>query len=109
MQKATELGVTKIIPMNSRYVDQNLVKYDLKAKVNRFQEIIKNAAEQSFRNIIPVYDEVKSLKDIILENQDKNIYLAYELKNNEKPLTNLKTNSLLIAGPEGGFSPEEVE
>nr|WP_318031038.1 RsmE family RNA methyltransferase [Mycoplasmopsis bovis] len=43
IQKATELGVSRIIPMNSKYVDQTIVKHEFSKKIDRFNEIIKNA------------------------------------------------------------------
>ncbi|MGY5139632.1 16S rRNA (uracil(1498)-N(3))-methyltransferase [Mycoplasmopsis gallinarum] len=107
LQKATELGVTKIIPLISHYTDKKLVKYELRTKWNRFEEIIKNAAEQSFRNIIPELLEPQELFDLFKQHQKYNQYLAYE---NTQDLTKsqLKTNSIIYIGPEGGFSKDEV-
>lgn len=106
LQKATELGVTKIIPYISQYC--NIDKKIAEKKVNRWNEIIKNAAEQSFRNIIPILEECKKFEQI-LKLKYENKYLAFENKKQEKPLSNFSTNSLFIIGPEGGFSSEEVE
>ncbi|MBZ4195567.1 16S rRNA (uracil(1498)-N(3))-methyltransferase [Mycoplasma sp. 1331] len=109
LQKATELGVTQIIPMNSKYVDQSIIKNEFKRKNDRFQEIIKNAAEQSFRNKIPDFFRIMKFEDIIANNKDKVIYVAYENQNLENIETSLQTNSVLIVGPEGGFTVEEIE
>ncbi|WP_029513196.1 16S rRNA (uracil(1498)-N(3))-methyltransferase [Mycoplasmopsis primatum] len=109
IQKATELGATKIIPMNSEFVDQNLIKYEFNKKLDRFNEIIKNAAEQSFRNVAPELVSVQNYCDIILKNQDKNIYIAYENEDTKNQLNDLKTNCILIVGPEGGFSTNEID
>ncbi|KKB27006.1 Ribosomal RNA small subunit methyltransferase [Mycoplasmopsis meleagridis] len=107
IQKAVELGATKIIPLISKYTNGNLVKYDLERKYKRFLEIIKNAAEQSFRNIIPSFEKPMQFKDIINKYNDKNIYIAHE-KEAENKINFLETNCLILVGPEGGFSDEEI-
>ncbi|WP_406616748.1 16S rRNA (uracil(1498)-N(3))-methyltransferase [Mycoplasmopsis adleri] len=109
LQKAVELGATKIIPMNTKFTDQTLVKYDLKKKEDRFKEIIKNAAEQSFRNVIPEYSNIMTLSEILTQYKDYTKYLAYENEDTQNQIKQLKTNSIIIVGPEGGFSKEEVE
>ncbi len=57
--------------MNSKYVDQTIVKHEFSKKIDRFNEIIKNAAEQSFRNTVPELESIKTFEEIILNNQDK--------------------------------------
>lgn len=108
LQKATELGTTKIIPLVSQYTENNLVKNDFKeSKYTRYYEILKNAAQQSFRNIIPSLDKPTKLEDILKANHDKKIFIAYENETSSKVIS-LPTNSLLIVGPEGGFSEAEI-
>ncbi|EGV00053.1 16S rRNA (uracil(1498)-N(3))-methyltransferase [Mycoplasmopsis columbina] len=107
IEKATELGVTKIIPLITKFTDGSLVKYDLARKYERHCEIVKNAAEQSFRNIIPQFLKPTKLENLINEHQNKNIFLAYE-NANSSVVKELPTNSLIIVGPEGGFSQEEI-
>ncbi|WP_029513020.1 16S rRNA (uracil(1498)-N(3))-methyltransferase [Mycoplasmopsis iners] len=107
LEKAVELGVTKIIPTITQYTDGSLVKYDLPKKYQRHCEIVKNAAEQSFRNIIPQLTDPQKIADVLNEYQSKNIYIAHE-KASENRTTVLKTNSIIFIGPEGGFSDEEI-
>lgn len=109
LQKATELGVTTIIPFTSKYTDAKILKYEFNSKQNRFNEIIKNGAEQSFRNIIPSLTKIMNLEEIIKTYPTMQKYLAYENQDQENNIITYPTNSILIVGPEGGFGPEEIE
>ena len=114
IQKATELGVSRIILCNSKY---SVVRYDSKdivRKMKRFKEIAKSAAEQSHRLIIPevigVYD-IADIKDYMGEHN----FLAYEKEseNHANPTylyEKIKENEKIsiFIGSEGGFSEEEV-
>lgn len=114
LQKATELGVKEITLFNS---ERSIVKFD-KSKINnkyeRFNKIIKGAAEQSKRNIIPKLNHPINIDEITLG--DINI-IAYEeeSKNNQETLFNLLNTDLtnkkinIVVGPEGGFSEKEVD
>ncbi|WP_027120618.1 16S rRNA (uracil(1498)-N(3))-methyltransferase [Mycoplasmopsis lipofaciens] len=111
LQKATELGVTKIIPIITRYTDNNIVKYDLKKKYNRFLDIIKNAAQQSFRNIIPELLNPMQLEKFLSFYKDLKKYIAYENETVDSQVNyiELLNDTILIVGPEGGFSEEEIK
>ncbi len=117
IQKSTELGITSIIPTMMK---TSIVKLDAnkaKKKVERFKAIAKGAAEQSKRSIIPVIQDVTNLKDINYDKYNK-IFVAYEedSKNGEKSkfkefVESINTNDeiLIIVGPEGGISPQEID
>lgn len=113
LQKTTELGVMEIIPyMASR----SIVKIDKKEdkKLERWQRIVKEAAEQSKRNIIPVVREIVSLDELSkLDNYDVKILCSVNenTQNIKKILSNLtgSVKILFVIGPEGGFTKEEEE
>lgn len=104
IQKLVELGVKKIIPLNtSRCV------FKLKdTKLERFQKIALEASEQSHRNIVPTIDEPIYIKDLGKYKSDKN-YLCYESeKSFNNKIENTKSITYII-GPEGGFSDDEYK
>ncbi len=117
IQKSTELGVTAIIPTMMK---TSIVKLDANKatkKVERFQAIAKGAAEQSKRSVIPAVQKVTNLKDIDLSIYNK-VFVAYEedSKIGEKSLfkefvenISINDNILIIVGPEGGISLDEIK
>ncbi|WP_406614492.1 16S rRNA (uracil(1498)-N(3))-methyltransferase [Mycoplasma corogypsi] len=107
LQKATELGATKIIPVVSQFTNGELIKYGkFDKKIARFNEIIKNAAEQSFRNIIPTLLPLTNFNDLV-KNATLPLVLAHE-KTNTIDTSWQNKSCILLVGPEGGFSDEEV-
>ena len=106
LQKATELGVGKIIPLISERTEVKELNF------NRAKKIVIEATEQSNQLMPPEILEVTKLKDF-LQNLDANSKLLFadvnsndNLKNED--LKNSKSLSVLI-GPEGDFSPQERE
>lgn len=112
LQKATELGVDKIIPV---VMERSIIKLERDKeikKLERWSKICKEASEQSMRLNIPVISNVKTLKD--LENLDglKIVCSTKEKKNSIKLfLQSHKTYDRIniVIGPEGGLSPKEEE
>lgn len=104
VQKATELGVTSIVPL---VTDRCQVR-ELR-KVDRLQAIIKEACEQSERSFLPEFAPVLSLKDL-LKNPPKGL-LAGDPRDFDASLSSLekKGDLNLIIGPEGGLKAEELE
>lgn len=109
VQKATELGVSKIIPIiTERTITKNL-------NLNRMQDIAIESSEQCDRITIPEICAVKKLKDLILNwDNDRIIFFCDEtIRNNDvvkKDFQNLSTKSFgaILVGPEGGFSANET-
>lgn len=117
-QKATELGM---IALWAFPADWSVVKWDgkkLGKKAEKLEKIAQGAAEQSKRNRIPAVRLFEKKADFLaqLTGFDQ-IILAYEEAAKEgeqanlvKALSGLETGQsvLVIVGPEGGVSPEEV-
>lgn len=109
VQKATELGVSKIIPViTERTITKNL-------NLKRMQDIAIESSEQCERITIPEVCPVKKLKDLIPNwDNDRIIFFCDEtIRNNDVvkiDFQNLSTKSFgaILVGPEGGFSTNET-
>lgn len=113
IQKATELGASKIIFFRCKRCVVKLDNDAFNKKVVRFKAIAKEAAEQCHRNKIPEIIGVIDIKDIDKYMLDNN-FIAYELlagntTNLYDELNNKSSSTSLIVGPEGGFEVQEVE
>ena len=109
VQKATELGVSKIIPViTERTITKNL-------NLKRMQDIAIESSEQCERITIPEVCDVNKLKDLIPNwDNDRIIFFCDEtIRNNDFAkidFQNLSTKSFgaILVGPEGGFSTNET-
>ncbi len=110
IQKATELGVKKIVLVNSSRSIFKIKKEDEEKKLARYEKIAQEASEQCGRVIVPSIEGVIDFKDIGNYASDIS-FIAYEKEKsftlNEILLQNVNSISILI-GSEGGFSLEEV-
>lgn len=115
IQKTTELGVKRIIPVSMRRCIVKLEGKDEKKKIERWQKIAEVAAKQSGRDVIPKIENVLNVKEVVDKIKESEVFLiAYEneketslkevLKNNK----NIKRISILV-GPEGGLEENEIE
>ena len=75
--------------------------------MERFKKIVREAAEQSHRNIIPEICDVINIKDIDKYKSEAN-YICYEAEDNISDIS--KNDSItFVIGPEGGFTSQEYE
>ena len=103
IQKATELGVSKFIPI---LTERTIVR---KINEKRVNKIIVEASEQSNRLKIPQLEEIVKLEDFLKFNQKTNIIFGdLNTKNNKLTVKNTEPLCILI-GPEGDFSLKERE
>ncbi len=111
LQKATELGVYKIVPiMLNRSVIK--VKDDFDKRIHRWMKICKEASEQSKRLNIPIIENLVKIEDlkninglnIVCSTKEKNKNIKNIVKNNKKYD---KIN--VVVGPEGGITDKEEQ
>ncbi len=103
VQKATELGVTRFIPI---LTDRTIVR---KINEKRINKIIVEASEQSNRLKVPQLEEIVKLDDFLKFNQKTNIIFG-DLNTNNNKLNIKSTEPLcILIGPEGDFTTQERE
>ena len=104
IQKLVELGVTRIVPFNA---SRSVMKIKDLKKIDRFQKIAMEAAEQSHRNIVPKICNPININQLDEYLSDNN-YICYESEDN---IADIKIDGSIsfIIGPEGGFEDKEYE
>lgn len=131
VRACTEIGVSSFTLFSS---DRTVVRWDEKKtteKLKRLQTIAREAAEVSFRTRIPTLEWSTNLKSVLKtypnalvlsESEGLQTHLTTklpnlqsisnprsELQNLQSEIRNLKSEITLIVGPEGGWSPKEME
>ena len=104
IQKATELGVTKFLPI---IFDRSVVR---KTNNERLEKIVIEASEQSNRLNLPVIEKAQNLKKFLNSNSMDLIFT--DLNSNNKKIDKSKLTDkpiCIIIGPEGDFSEAERE
>ena len=102
IQKATELGVTKFLPI---IFDRTIVR---KVNEERLEKVIIEAAEQSNRINVPTIERPQSLDLFLKDSKVDLIFTDLNTKNRKIDLDQLTSNpTCVIIGPEGDFSEEE--
>ena len=102
LQKATELGVDRIVPIISQRTDGRLAD-KLEKKYDRWESIITSACEQSLRSHRPHLDSACRLDQ--LEIQGQGMFLDPTATQGFQPGPSKQT---LLIGPEGGWSEDEI-
>ena len=116
IEKAVELGVYEIIPVEMKYCVVKLDDKKKKKRIERYQTIAETAAKQSKRSIIPTVHDVMTYKEAVEYARSCDVNLVpYECKEGMAATTvalaklpEAETISIMI-GPEGGFADEEID
>ncbi len=104
LQKATELGVSAIQPIITQFTDSPPKADRLEKKWSHWQEILVNACEQSENNWLPVLRKPRQLHELALPKQT---IIAHPKTDSVQ--INPDHETLLLIGPEGGFSDAEMD
>ena len=106
LEKATELGVNEIIPLISARTEKQHLRMD------RLQSILISAMLQSQQHFLPVLREAVKFSSFIREQTSSNKWIAHcEEGADKKELAALSSSgqSVILIGPEGDFTPDEVQ
>ena len=102
IQKATELGVTKFLPI---IFDRTIVR---KINKERLEKIIIEASEQSNRINVPIIEDIQDLNSFLKTNSIDLIFTDLNSNNNKIDKSRFTDNPVcIIIGPEGDFSEAE--
>ncbi len=109
IQKATELGVTSIVPIFSERTEIKLSGERLDKKMTSWQRIVIGACEQSQRNILPELHAPINIADYISQTEKTTKFvLHHRTDKNLSSYADVTSLSLLI-GPEGGLTQDEID
>ena len=113
LQKLTELGISKIIPVSMERSNVKLDEKKFEKKKERWEKICKEAAEQSKRNDIPEITNIHTVKELAnIEYKNKFICSTRNPKNlvnNYLQDQEACATMIFVIGPEGGISPKEED
>ncbi len=106
IEKATEIGVTKITPIICQNSERKFIKTE------RFEKILQSAMKQSLHSYLPILEPAIRFSDFIKIPQKGSVYIAHcadgeklYFKDQLKPGASIT----ILIGPEGDFSPQEIE
>ena len=105
LEKATEIGVDKIIPMLSEHSERKVIKE------SRLEKVITAAMKQSLKAWHPILKPISKFEEIIEIPFLGEKFIAYcEASQQERMEKYLKAeqDTFILIGPEGGFSLEEI-
>lgn len=116
VQKAVELGASAIVPVAMEHSVVRLDGAKAAKKTERWQKIAEAAAKQSKRDIIPQVQQVKTMEQMLADNDCAVKIIAYECEDRLSMKQALRAAGaagginelLLIIGPEGGISESEL-
>lgn len=106
LEKATEIGVTAIIPFISDRTEKQQFRHE------RMKSILVSAMLQSQQTWLPRLQEPLKFSDLIRQVSIQNKFIAHCIQNEKENLSNQTYrdgDSLILIGPEGDFTKEEIE
>jgi len=106
IEKATEIGIDQITPIICRFSERKIVKAE------RLEKIIVSAAKQSLKAYFPILNPLCTFDELISKHKASQKFIAHCYEEDKKLLQNeiqKSSDVLILIGPEGDFSKEEVQ
>jgi 16S rRNA (uracil1498-N3)-methyltransferase len=105
LEKATEIGIDEITPLFCAHSER------IRIKMERLQKILVAAMKQSLKAYLPKLNEPSQLKNLTSMDFSGQKFIAFcesAEENKLKKVYQKGENALILIGPEGDFSPEEI-
>lgn len=106
LEKATEIGIDRVTPLLCRFSERKEVKLD------RLEKVMVSAMKQSLKAYLPKLDELTKFADFIRQPFEGQKFIAHCEEQHRELLKNAVKSGgdyLILIGPEGDFSSEEIE
>ena len=106
IEKCTEIGVDEITPLLCRFSERKIIKPE------RLEKIIVSAAKQSLKAYFPILNPMCSFRDFIQQTTVSQKFIAHCYEQDKQLLQQVyqkSSDAVILIGPEGDFSPEEVQ
>jgi len=106
VEKATEIGFDELTPLLCRYSERKIIKPE------RIEKILISAAKQSLKAFVPQLNPLCPFDDFMKKSLPKNRYIAHCYDSPKQSLLSVCSQGeevVVMVGPEGDFSLEEVE
>jgi 16S rRNA (uracil1498-N3)-methyltransferase len=106
LEKATEIGITEITPIVCDHSERKVINKE------RYNKIIQSAMKQSLKAYLPILNEATSLKDFLNKEHPEEIRCIAHCedmqKQSLKSIVKKDSSLLVLIGPEGDFSKDEI-
>ena len=109
MQKSTELGVTRIVPVFSTNTIVKIKEDKIEKKINHWRNILISASEQSGRTKIPDLISPIQLEIECLKRYKSDLSIFYDTTGKDSYDANNPKDITAVIGPEGGFTEDEKQ
>ena len=106
LEKATEIGIDEITPIICQHSERKVIKPE------RLNKVITSAIKQSLKAYHPILNNIIKFDDFIKKDFQGNKFIAHCYNNNLMSLKNAATGKkdvIILIGPEGDFSIDEVK
>ncbi len=106
LEKSTEIGIDIITPLICEHSERKVVKSE------RLNKIITSAVKQSIKTYHPILEDAIKFNNFIVKNYNSNKYIAHcenDLKVALQSIYKKNENALILIGPEGDFSSNEIK
>jgi len=106
LEKATEVGIDQITPIITQRSERTIVKQ------YRLEKIVQAAMKQSRQTYLPVVNESVTFDQFIQMQHDGKLCIAHCIDNRKTPfkeIASIHNDICILIGPEGDFSPQEVD
>jgi len=106
LEKATEIGINRVTPLLCRFSERKEIKHD------RLEKVMISAMKQSLKAYLPQLDELTKFNEFVRQPFEGQKFIAHCEEQHRELLKNAVIPGgkyLILIGPEGDFSPEEIE